>query len=59
MCVAKKGYTVSLDKRMIYVALHEEMAVKQGQVRVIDESGEVYLYPKSLFLLITVPASVH
>ena len=43
---------------MIYVALHEEMAVKQGQVRVIDESGEVYLYPKSLFLPITVPASV-
>ena len=33
-------------------------ALKHGQVRVIDESGEDYLYPKSLFLPITVPQSV-
>lgn len=58
ICVENKGYTVSLEKRKIYVALHDEMAFKHGQVRVIDESGEDYLYPKSLFLPITVPASV-
>lgn len=34
------------------------MALRHGQVRVIDESGEDYLYPKSLFLPITVPASL-
>ena len=58
ICVENKAYTVSLEKRKIYVALHDDMAFKHGQVRVIDESGEDYLYPKSLFLPITVPASV-
>ena len=35
------------------------MALKQGQMRVINESGEDYLYPKFLFLPITVPQSLH
>ena len=47
--VENKGYTVSLEKRKIYVALQEEMAFKHGQVRVIDESGEDYLYPRASF----------
>jgi hypothetical protein len=34
------------------------MALKHGQVRVIDESGEDYLYPKSFFLPITIPQSI-
>lgn len=58
ICVDNKGYTVSLEKRKIYVALSDTMALKHGQVRVIDESGEDYLYPKSLFLPITVPQSL-
>lgn len=58
ICVDNKGYTVSLEKRKIYVALSDTMALKHGQVRVIDESGEDYLYPKSLFLPITVPHSL-
>ena len=58
ICVENKGYAVSLKERKIYVALQDEMVFKHGQVRVIDESGEDYLYPKSLFLPITVPASV-
>ncbi len=58
ICVENKGYRVSLEKRKIYVALPDAMALKHGQVRVIDESGEDYLYPKSLFLPITVPASL-
>ncbi len=58
ICVDNKGYRVSLEKRKIYVALPDAMALKHGQVRVIDESGEDYLYPKSLFLPITVPQSL-
>ena len=58
ICVDNKGYVVSLEKRKIYLALPDTDALKHGQVRVIDESGEDYLYPKSLFLPITVPQSV-
>lgn len=58
ICVDNKGYAVSLEKRKIYVALPDSTALKHGQVRVIDESGEDYLYPKSLFLPITVPQSI-
>lgn len=58
ICVENKGYKVSLEKRKIYVALPDGMALKHGHVRVIDESGEDYLYPRSLFLPITVPASL-
>ena len=45
-------------KRRVYLALPDTTALKHGQVCVIDESGEDYLYPKSLFLPITVPASL-
>lgn len=58
ICVKNKGYRVSLEKRKIYVALPDAFAFKHGQVRVIDESGEDYLYPKSLFLPITIPQSL-
>ena len=58
ICVENEGYLVSLEKRKIYVALPDALALKHGQVRVIDESGEDYLYPKNLFLPITVPASL-
>lgn len=58
ICVENKGYAVSLEKRKVYVALADVLALKHGQVRVIDESGEDYLYPKSLFLPITVPQSL-
>jgi hypothetical protein len=58
ICVENKGYAVSLEKRKIYVALPDSMALKHGQVRVIDESGEDYLYPKSFFLPITIPQSL-
>jgi len=58
ICVENKGYRASLEKRKIYVALPNAMALKHGQVRVIDDSGEDYLYPKSFFLPITIPQSL-
>jgi hypothetical protein len=58
VCVNNKGYTVSLEKRKIYVAFSDALAAKQGYVRVVDESGEDYLYPKHFFLPVTLPLSV-
>jgi hypothetical protein len=58
ICVENKGYVVSLEKRKIYVACPDAMALKHGQVRIVDETGEDYLYPNSLFLPITLPTAL-
>jgi hypothetical protein len=58
ICVDNKGFKASLEKRKVYVALSDAMALKHGHVRVIDESREDYLFPKSLFLPITIPESL-
>ncbi|MGH7165031.1 MAG: hypothetical protein ACREIS_05845 [Nitrospiraceae bacterium] len=58
VCVKNTGYGVSLEKRKLYVSLPDPVAARHGQVRVIDESGEDYLYPRSFFLPVTLPHSV-
>jgi hypothetical protein len=58
VCVKNRGYVASLEKRKIYMSIPDLAAAKHGQVRVIDESGEDYLYPKNFFLPITLPQSV-
>ncbi len=58
VCVDNDGYAVSLEKRKIYVALRDTSAEKHGMLRIIDESGEDYLYPKSLFRSIALPTAV-
>jgi hypothetical protein len=58
ICVGNDGYAVSLEKRKLYVALRDAAAEKHGLLRIIDESGEDYLYPKSLFRSIALPQSV-
>jgi hypothetical protein len=58
VCVENEGHPVSLEKRKIYVALADPVADSHGLVRVIDESGEDYLYPREFFLQITLPQSV-
>ncbi len=55
VCVKNPGFAVSLERRKIYVALTDPTAAKHGLIRVIDESGEDYLYPKKLFLPIALP----
>lgn len=57
VCVKNEGYAASLEKRKIYVMLANQGAAKHGQVRVIDESGEDYLYPQSFFVPISLPQS--
>jgi hypothetical protein len=49
VCLKNKGYEVSLERRKIYQVVPDTQAAKHRQVRVIDESGEDYLYPQDLF----------
>ena len=58
VCVDNDGYSVSLEKRKIYVALRDAAADGHGLLRIIDESGEDYLYPKNLFRAIALPQAV-
>jgi hypothetical protein len=58
VCVQDDGYSASLEKRKIYVALRDLAAEKHGQLRVIDESGDDYLYPKTFFRSIALPQSL-
>ena len=58
ICLQNKGYEVSLELRKIYQVLQDPDAAKHRQLRVIDESGEDYLYPKSYFAAIELPTPV-
>ena len=58
VCIENDGYRASLEKRKIYVALRDEAAGKHGLLRVIDESGDDYLYPESFFRPIDLPQTV-
>ena len=58
VCVSNEGYPASLETRKIYVELPDPAAEQHGLVRVVDESGDSYLYPKSFFRSITLPDSL-
>ena len=58
VCLENEDYPASLEKRKIYVMLHDPASEKKGLLRVIDESGEDYLYPKAFFRAIALPQSV-
>jgi len=58
VCVENDGYAASLEKRKIYVALRDAAAEKHGMMRIVDESGEDYLFPKTFFRLIALPHAV-
>jgi hypothetical protein len=54
LCVENKDCE-DLEKRKIYQVLRDEEAEKDGYFRIIDESGEDYLYPQSYFVLVKLP----
>lgn len=54
VCVTNAGYPAALEKRKIYVAIADAEAERVGMVRVIDESGDDYLYPRNFFSAIHV-----
>ena len=58
VCVANRGYRASLVVRRLYRILPDGEAERNGLVRIIDESGEDYLYPKKLFVAIDLPSAL-
>ena len=58
VCIFNEGYEESLEPRKIYEILDDSKAALHGMLRVIDEEGEDYLYPKGWFLPIQLPESV-
>ena len=54
LCIENKDCE-DLERRKIYQVLPDNEALKEGYVRVIDESGEDYLYPESYFILLQLP----
>jgi hypothetical protein len=58
ICVDNDGYAASLERRKIYVAMRDTVAEKHNMQRIIDESGEDYLYPKAFFRPIALPQAV-
>jgi hypothetical protein len=55
VCVDNREYPVSLELHKIYRTIVDEDAARDGDLRVVDESGEDYLYPASYFLPIRLP----
>jgi hypothetical protein len=55
LCVRNKDYPASLELRKVYQVLADDRATKHHQIRVIDESGEDYLYPEDYFVPIKLP----
>ena len=55
LCVRNRGYAASLDLRKIYRRLVDAKASRLGLMRVVDESGEDYLYPDDFFVLLRLP----
>ncbi len=55
VCVDNRDYPVALELHKIYRTLPDEDAATDGDLRVIDESGEDYPYPASYFLAIRLP----
>jgi hypothetical protein len=56
ICVKNDGYEASLEIRKVYDLLEDRGAEGHGLVRVVDESGEDYLYPKEFFIPIELPS---
>jgi hypothetical protein len=54
LCIENKECE-DLEKRKIYTVLPDDEAAKKGYLRIVDESGEDYLYPESYFILVELP----
>lgn len=56
ICVRNEGFEASLAVRKLYRVLPDQEAEAQSLIRVVDETGEDYLYPAELFAAVDVPA---
>ncbi len=55
VCVDNAGYPASLEVHKIYRVISDQDAERDGDLRIIDESGEDYLYPGKHFVEIDMP----
>lgn len=55
ICIHNENYPAALELRKIYQVIPDEKAARHQMVRVVDESGEDYLYPTSYFVSIELP----
>ena len=58
VCIENTAYPASLELHKIYRALPDEDAAREGDLRIVDESGEDYLYPAEWFAAINLPRRV-
>ena len=58
ICVKNAGYLASLELRKLYEVIDDPIAEKDDMIRVIDESGEDYLYPIDMFVAAPLPAAI-
>ena len=58
VCLKNDGYRASLELRKLYELLPDEFATENDLVRIVDESGEDYLYSSDYFVEVSLPKSV-
>ena len=58
VCTDNEGYEASLERFKVYRVLSDPAAARHGQIRIVDESGEDYLYARERFAPIAVPTTV-
>ena len=58
VCIRNAGYEVSLERRKIYRVLSDVQAKKHKMLRIVDESGEDYLYSEDFFLPMALPPAI-
>ncbi|MEA5418368.1 hypothetical protein VB712_03965 [Spirulina sp. CCNP1310] len=56
VCIKNTDYATSLEVRKIYQVLPDAKANHHQMIRIIDETGEDYLYPNAYFMPIELPA---
>ena len=58
VCIQNEGYEASLEVRKIYTLIRDDRATEHDLVRIVDESGEDYLYPADYFVPVELPQAV-
>lgn len=58
VCIQNSGYPASLELHKIYRVVPDEEAIREGDLRIVDESGEDYLYPAEWFAPVELPRRV-
>jgi hypothetical protein len=58
VCVRNSGFAASLEVRKLYAVIKDPEAEANDLIRVVDESGEDYLYPARMFRKLTLPADL-